>query len=704
MKQTYCSKHSVSIFDVLIVNGLSKSEAASFYGWLSNAEKECGAKWIVQEFKRRIFDLLNAASGRGTKYRVHGDGTWKGLWRPISRLALRRRFGFVRALRLLRLTGLFVAREPTLEDYMEVDTNISSNPDVFDYYYYRKVVSRDKYARDSARRLRDTDYTCRYPLSAVTVPLSRDFHTAEVFVTPQAHIQALDNCPKLVLRNYTYIQNLVGKTLPPEDHYTGLLSREDVVYCHDVVGSITILTKDRGLKKRAVVNPFRLLQLGTSRLANTLFAYLRTKPSVFIDDQDAGAEWAHKKLSLGIRLSSVDLVSATDNIPLLPQMALALELFPWLGEDIKFFGEVSRCYWWSPYESIDLCYTRGHGMGLNGSFPLFTLWLLYLYKAAGASDDQMAVVGDDLIVEAKFTPRILELLSRFGVPVNEAKSLFDSDIAEFVGRLIDKHGNMGVYKASRFDLNKDPLGLIRQYGKRAFRMTQLKYLSKGRKERLLQYYELCLDKDKTVGGVNPVVKEFLSFFSENWRGYYTLRRQNIPKYAVGGCPEHLLRVLIDSITPSWGQYTYKQALDDKTIEDKTYLGQRVVDLEKLNHACYPQWNVKSWSFPRNAYAEAVNRYYSRILQSPVGTVDGSEDLDLSANSIVSPYIERYVDEAVPDVEQSIKLARERKLYSPEKILADRLRSGKMPISYVEKYVRIYRKALARFAKLFHRSS
>ena len=117
MKQTYCSKHSVSIFDVLIVNGLSKSEAASFYGWLSNAEKECGAKWIVQEFKRRIFDLLNAASGRGTKYRVHGDGTWKGLWRPISRLALRRRFGFVRALRLLRLTGLFVAREPTLDEH-----------------------------------------------------------------------------------------------------------------------------------------------------------------------------------------------------------------------------------------------------------------------------------------------------------------------------------------------------------------------------------------------------------------------------------------------------------------------------------------------------------------------------------------------------------------------------------------------------------
>jgi hypothetical protein len=102
-------------------------------------------------------------------------------------------------------------------------------------------------------------------------------------------------------------------------------------------------------------------------------------------------------------------------------------------------------------------------MGVNASFALFTTWLINLFYLVGA-EGAFCIVGDDLVFDSIYESEIIARLELYGVPINRGKSLFsDDEFSEFVGRILDKYGSLGVFKAAPFR-SHDPLGIIRQFG------------------------------------------------------------------------------------------------------------------------------------------------------------------------------------------------------------------------------------------------
>jgi hypothetical protein len=188
-------------------------------------------------------------------------------------------------------------------------------------------------------------------------------------------------------------------------------------------------------------------------------------PECFVFDQDGGADWVSQRLKESWHLTSLDLKSATDNIPLSNQLALMRQLLPDYLEELEMFSDISRMSWTTPHPFF-VRWEVGHPMGVNASFPLFTTWLVDLFYQVGAAG-RFCIVGDDLVFDSSYESEVLARLGVLNVPVNRGKSLFsDRFFAEFVGRIIDSVGSLDVFKASPFSYS-DPLGLIRQYGKSA---------------------------------------------------------------------------------------------------------------------------------------------------------------------------------------------------------------------------------------------
>jgi hypothetical protein len=124
-------------------------------------------------------------------------------------------------------------------------------------------------------------------------------------------------------------------------------------------------------------------------------------------------------------------------------------------------------------------------MGVAPSFAAFTVSHISLLRALGGNQNTFKVLGDDvLICDKKLFEAYMVALNLLNVPISPAKSLFESDVGEFAGRLVDKIGPWPVYKASKLSIRSDPLGYIRQYGKRI--MTGLP-LGKYKKE-LIKFF------------------------------------------------------------------------------------------------------------------------------------------------------------------------------------------------------------------------
>jgi hypothetical protein len=652
----YLDKHRTDIFNVLFGNKVSPAAARALYSHLRRIEQNNGAKYLVKILKLRFQALLKPDI---SPFRTHRDGTWVGPFRPLSTLSKRGRSGFLSALRVLKLYGLFRAPEPGLDEYLSSVKGISTQPESVDYFMYRLPKST-LYQCESLKKI---GFTCQYPLSTTLVPLSFEQKRAEILVSHEEHLKSLDNCPGLLVSYYDFFKPLVGESLPPIEYYMELMARES--YEGDVVGSYTILTKDRGLKQRAVVNAFRILQLACSRLSNTLFTYLKNQPECYIFDQEGGATWVHRKLTQGCVLSSVDLDSATDNIPMLPQLTLAATMFPWLKEDLKVFGQISRGKWWTPYEKLYASYTRGHGMGLNGSFPLFTVWLLQLYRSVGAKD-AFAIVGDDLVIESKYEESVLKILSKHGVPVNYSKSLFNHTIAEFVGRIIDKHGDGKVYKASPLDIQNDPLGLIRQYGLKAVDRTSLKKRGKSFRERLVLFQEL---------GDNLRARRLLALYLRKPRQVELMTGRKAPNYKEGGVPEHLLSKMLNDGTDPDMIAAYRKLLK-KNPRMNTTVAMSLVGSELLHH------NVVSWKFQYNppGLVEYVNAEIQAFREA-----NPHHEWGEKANLPTTELFETALTPGLTDLKEVERQAKDAVLLSKAKREREALRKGRVNLRYVFRF-------------------
>lgn len=443
----YIKSYYSKLYGLCIVNSFSGPMTHSFLEELTQLEKTRGIKSTVSILRERAHCLVTS-SLKG--FKRDKDGHWVGPWRHLERLALRGRRGLRRALRILKLSGYFVHPAPIRRDYQLLKAQLEVTP----------VRSRWlKLSTDLRSHVMfEFKHDVSYPLSTKRCPLQGGLMLPEVLVSPKEHIESLTEFPNLMVDYYAVFKALVGSDLPSRSFYLQLVGSSE-----DCAGKISLLAKDRGMKLRPIANCNRVLQLAISPLHNSLWTTMELVPECFVYNQDAGATWVQGMLVNGYVLTSLDLKSASDNIPLDPQLDLAHDLYPWLGNEINIFARVARMYFRTPYKDVSIRYGTGHPMGVSASFGLFTIWLINLFYHMGAHG-AFCIVGDDLVFDSSFESELLAYLQLYGVPVNRGKSLFSNSLyCEFVGRVIDVHGSLNVYKASPFT-RVDPLGVVRQYG------------------------------------------------------------------------------------------------------------------------------------------------------------------------------------------------------------------------------------------------
>lgn len=522
----YCRKHELEIKFIMRSGGLSKNQTYCLSGHLARLEQYMGPKGLVETLKDRTRALIE---DRADHFKSR-DGYWIGPFRPVHKIAKRGRTGLDRAVSILRLYGCFMARPATEKTYVKLARELSAPPDYVGYDALR-------YPRRFTKHFKGIHhfYDDIYPMSTRKTPLGNR-SVPEFQVLPVDYIRSMDHFPKHVEQFYNYYKLLVGEGLPCIEHYREIARKKERLFYedrpyrlkgrsrksrgtspylsrNDVAGRVTILNKDGALKQRQVANANRILQLACSPVHNFTMALLREYPSSYVFDQLKGVEWISTKLRLGWTFSSIDLKSASDNIPLGLQIRFLKEMVPSLSTPLEVFYEVSRMEYLTPYIR-PVVWSCGSPMGVKGSFGLFTVYLMSLLEHVGAHGSY-AIVGDDIVVKSDFTAPVLCILGNYGVPISKQKSLFDHfRFAEFCGKIIDQLGPFKSNKATKIDLIKNPTGLLRQFGKRALRflpqgkltyagILTLVHFHKYEQMGVIDAIRILASKDEEPDPVNP---------------------------------------------------------------------------------------------------------------------------------------------------------------------------------------------------------
>jgi len=551
--ELFSTQYRPYLLDSCIAVKLAPRAVRPFLDHLQRVSNSRGLAGVVQVLKLRFAALV---SGDHSSFKLRG-GLWVGPWRPIHRMSTYGRKGFRRALRLLRVYGHIVHPEPIEKDYKLLALRLSEKEESF-----ATIDTSGLHPVSQAE-----SYDTAYPLGTTSVPMGPGKNKIEYMVTPEEHVKALNNCPRLLKRHYPLFLRMVGSCLPAISTVDHLIRSTS----YDVVGSVTLLTKDRGYKLRPVASAHRLIQHCLSRLSNTIYTDLRKQTCCYVFDQDAGAVWVSKQLKRSILLSSIDLTAASDNIPLGPMVEMMEKLYPSLTEDIDLFTTAQRCSWWTPFPNVRIIWKRGSIQGVKGSFPGFTRFLIYLLEDAGIPQSDFVIVGDDLVLHSYWTDKALEQLKKYSIPINYSKSLIDKKLAEFVGRVIDQHGNLGVYKGARYTEN-DPTGLLRQYGEVALKTPTLKKKTK-RFKGVLQLANDYFD--------NRVLRRAMAFYSKRKSDIRTLLGESNQPFELGGCPKELFRTIFYSTSPEeWDVEFFEKKMGS--------LGDNLEDIQQIAANTYLQ--------------------------------------------------------------------------------------------------------------------
>lgn len=257
-----------------------------------------------------------------------------------------------------------------------------------------------------------------------------------------------------------------------------------------VVGKIGFI-QERGCKLRAVANPLRVHQVVLSKLYNWLSLLARMAPYDCSYEQEKGILWAQEKMALGTKLYAYDLSNASDTIPLADQ----LEYLRLIGPDddefhqtLRYFERVSRGNWiYRPTKDYlpgsTLSWVKGQGLGLICSFLCFALThgarVHQITRNKGLTD-QFVVLGDDIIVTEAIAEDYLEFItSEWGCDIAKEKSLSSYSLTEFASRITRRDRTLRSYKYpnnhNRLFSTRDPLSLLRKYGKRGLKLVPSRF-------------------------------------------------------------------------------------------------------------------------------------------------------------------------------------------------------------------------------------
>jgi len=219
---------------------------------------------------------------------------------------------------------------------------------------------------------------------------------------------------------------------------------------------------------RFICVPLASVFCALSRYKNGLFDYIfHSLPMIVSEDQNKGIgrlkEFMRNPDALGY---SIDLKSATDNIPVdISNYVLShVEHYDDFQNDrLMFWETVKSCYWQTPIGVTR--YSTGQPMGLGPSFPYLCITMEFLARIAGANPNNTIINGDDFFtIDKNVAEKFMSILSELSIPISVNKTLMGKGIGEFSGKLIDRFGDLQIFKSKGIDLKLDPLCFVRQYG------------------------------------------------------------------------------------------------------------------------------------------------------------------------------------------------------------------------------------------------
>jgi hypothetical protein len=390
--------------------------SSSVYTLLHKWERNHGTAWLVDRLAFLSLDLVGSPQLTISKNK---DGSWKGPCRMLWTKAHESRRALRRVLRFFKLRKL-VKAQITASDYEAIhyldDFIIClESPNVSPY-----CVSRDKLLRPIVPKKHCYDY----------------------------HIQQLYQGASM-LEDYP---NMEALYLPQPFLLQG-----------EVVGQVHILNKDGALKKRVIFSPLFILQ----ELLDPLYLQLKIHCShisnMYHNDQQAGIDKVFELMQEGEAVS-IDLLAASDSIPLYPQLSLLIDLFPHLEWEIDLFAKMARAKWKTPYGGL-VKMTCGQPMGMKPSFLAFSLTLNVLLSEQFNRDD-FCQVGDDLFI--KDGHKAIGYLQSLGIPISLNKTVIGS-YAMFCGTILDREGDLEVRAARTW------MRMVRNFGTSVLKSAPPRY-------------------------------------------------------------------------------------------------------------------------------------------------------------------------------------------------------------------------------------
>jgi len=440
---------------------ISREGAIQMARTLEHWEQHHGLVWVTKRLKLMKSYLLGGFTDPSLKLDKNNQH-FHGCFRNVSRLFfLGTRRGKVDAIRCLSIYGLF--KQSVIDEAFFVD--FKNKVEQITPYTLRGC-----YIEYPEMGNFINSFDSRYPLGNTRAPLFSGKTDLESNIPPEEHIRTTCCFPNLIRKHHRFFSELIP--ISRKAFYDDLYHQKN--YSGDIVGNVVALNKDRGMKVRFIANPFRVIQLALSRLKRNTEMLLKSLPESAVYDQAGGMDWVVNQIHSGRKVSSIDLSSCTDFLPLEYQLDMLYSIFPSLNEDITIFSEVSRSLWRTKFNQIS--WKTGQPLGTGPSFSTFTLFHIYLVRAIGGHEGNFRVIGDDIVISnPSVTARYLKVMERLQVDISVQKSVFNKDIAEFAGRILDKDGILSVYKASPLDFVNDPLGYIRQYGPRAYKSLPISH-------------------------------------------------------------------------------------------------------------------------------------------------------------------------------------------------------------------------------------
>jgi hypothetical protein len=287
--------------------------------------------------------------------------------------------------------------------------------------------------------------------------------------------QRIRSANHLLARSYIN-KNMANGILPEwfvqevRNNWRYVQSVHDGLDSKGVVGRISFL-QEPGYKLRAIANPLPIFQILLDPLKRSLLDLLRLIPNDFTHDQDSGVTFVQQLLKDGMKLSSVDLSDATNHLPLTDQLNVLYHLYGSTAPEVHLFKDVSTSGWAvdGPNGEEILHWGTGQPLGLGPSFPSFALYHHFImrhvislvdddpdiltsfidgFRLGGGEISRLpyAIVGDDIVMDSKYTDVYISTIQNLGCEISFDKCLFKANTAEFCSRVIMRDKVVRAYK------------------------------------------------------------------------------------------------------------------------------------------------------------------------------------------------------------------------------------------------------------------